>query len=154
MENTRTGEVKKIVVVEDDPTFLVFWERILSGIDGIEYELFRNSIEAKLFLEEVHCDLLISDVVMPTVNGYELARIACRKSRDCNVILTTAYGAALSHFDIGTQRFHLLHKPYTNISTLKRFIKHFVDLDTSIDDISEESSSENKDCPQVTEWKL
>ena len=67
---------------------------------------------------------------------------------------TAVPGTDLSRFDLSDCRFHLLHKPYGDISALKVFLRHIIDGDNSFDDLSEDSFSENEDYPQVTEWKL
>ena len=108
-----------------------------------------------MLLEEVPCQVLNSDIVMPGAYGYELARIACRRNPACRMVLTTGYGTDLSRFDLSDCRFHLLHKPYTDLGALKVFLRHLLgDEEPSFDDISEDSFSENEDYPQVTEWKL
>ena len=146
--------MKKIVVVEDEPILLSFWERVLSELGETDVAYFSNSIEARLFLEETPCALLISDIAMPDFSGYELGKVACRRKPESKIILTTAYGTDLSRFNLFGCKFHLLHKPYTDITALKRFIKYMIDGYGSLDDISEESSSENEDYPLVTEWKI
>lgn len=146
--------VANVVVVEDDPTFLKFWGRIMDEIGVKNYRLFSDSDEALAYLKEAPCSLLISDVIMTKINGYDLARKALKLYPGCNVILTTAYSTDLSRFLLADQRFHLLHKPYTDLAALKRFIKHIINGDTSFDDISEDSFSKNEDFPQVMEWKL
>jgi len=154
MEQLAKGEGAKVIVVEDDPTMLFFWERILREVGAIDYELYSDPIQAKARLEQEPFSLLISDIVMPDVYGYELARIACRRNPACNVLLTTGYGIDLSRFDLSDCRFHLLHKPYTDLTALKRFVAHLLRGDRYFDDLSEDSSSENEDYPQVTEWRL
>ena len=143
-----------VIVVEDDPIFLSFWKRFLENLGITDYELISNPYEAKARLERIDCNLLISDVNMQGINGYELAKIAIEKNPTCSVILTTAYGVNLSRFDLENTPFHLLHKPYTDLGELAKFIKHLLAGDTSFDDISEDSWSENEDYPQITEWKL
>lgn len=144
----------RVVVVEDDPTFLSLWERLLKDLDVTDFDLFSSPVEAGLFLEEMPCRVLISDVVLPVINGYELAKIACRRNPVCRIVLTTAYGTDLSRFDLTDCRFHLLHKPYTDLTALKRFMKHVINGDSSFGDLAEDSSSGNEDYPEVTEWKL
>ncbi|HPM41481.1 MAG TPA: response regulator [bacterium] len=154
MGQSLKGSFRKIVVVEDDPTMLFFWGRILKDLGVEDYELFSDAVEAKMLLQEIPCTLLISDIVMPGAYGYELARIARRRNPACTIVLTTGYGTDLSRFDLSDCRFHLLHKPYGDISALKVFLRHIIDGDNSFDDLSEDSFSENEDYPQVTEWKL
>jgi DNA-binding NtrC family response regulator len=144
----------KIIVVEDDPTLLSFWGRLLNELGVDDCELFSSPQEALLMLQEIPCRLLISDIVMPGIYGYELARIACRRNPACKTVLTTGYGTNLSHFDLADCRFHLLHKPYTDIAALKTFILHLLRGDAPFGDLAEDSWSENEDYPQVMEWKL
>lgn len=148
------GRGLEVVVVEDDPTFLHFWERILKELGIKRFRLIPDPGEAQKLLSTTKCNLLISDVVMPLFNGFQLAHVARDKNPDCNIILTTGYRTDLSHFNIDSNGFHLLHKPYTNLSALKTLIRHLLDHDSPYEDISEDSFSENKEYPQVMEWKL
>lgn len=155
MSSTTPRHRGNFVVVEDDPTFLSFWRRIFDDIGtGDECHFMSDPMEAKRFLEGHKCDMLISDIIMPVINGYELARIARGQSPSCEIVLTTAYGAELSRFDLAGYRFHLLHKPYINVTDIKLFVKHLIEGDRSFDDLPDESSTDNEDYPDVTEWKL
>lgn len=144
----------KIIVVEDDPTLLSLWGRLLRDIGVSDFDLFSDPWEASLLLGEMPCKVLISDVVMPKINGYDLAKIASRRNPNCNIILTTAYGTDLSRFDLADCHFHLLHKPYIDLAAIRRFVMHIVNGDSAFDDLAEDSSSENEDYPAVIEWKL
>lgn len=154
MKKDRRFSHSKVVVVEDDSTMLCLWNRILKDVGVTDCEYFSNPLEALSLLEKIPCQLLISDIVMPDAYGYELAKIASHRNPACQVILTTAYGTELSRFDLSDCRFHLLHKPYTDVTALKRFLVHLLNGDATCDDLASESSSENEDYPQITEWKL
>jgi DNA-binding NtrC family response regulator len=143
-----------VIVVEDDNTYLSFWKRFLDEMGITNYTLISNPYKARELLIKAGCRLLISDINMPDVNGYELTKVAHEHSPNCEIILTTAYSPNLSRFDFGACPFHLLHKPFSNLEELTKLIKHLVGGDSSMDDISEDSFSENEEFPQVTEWKL
>lgn len=143
-----------VIVVEDDDTYLQFWKRFLEDLGVTDYALITNPYKAKEMLIRGGCRLLISDVNMPDVNGYDLARIAIENHPSCQVILTTAYSANLSCFDLGSFPFHLLYKPFQNLEDLAKLVKHLLGQESSLDDISEDSFSENEEFPMVTEWKL
>lgn len=143
-----------VIVVEDDNTYLQFWKRFLDDLGIDDYVLITNPYKARDLLIKGGCKLLISDVNMPDINGYELAKIAIETRPECAVIMTTAYSANLSRFDLGSFPFHLLYKPFSNLEELAKLVKHLVKGETSMDDISEDSWSENEDFPMVTEWKL
>ena len=143
-----------VIVVEDDKTYLQFWKRFLEDLGITDYILITNSYKARDILTKGSCKLLISDVNMQDINGYDLAKSAIENNCSCSVILTTAYSANLSRFDLGNFPFHLLYKPFSNLTELAKLIRHLVKGETSLDDISEDSWSENEDFPAVTEWKL
>jgi CheY-like chemotaxis protein len=145
----------RILVVEDDQTYLLFWERFLRKL-GLpeEITLVVNPFEARDYLEKGECRLLISDINMSGLNGYDLARAACVRHPGIPIVLTTGYTAHLSHFDITGCPFHIIYKPFTDLEGLSKLILHLLAGDQSFDDLSEDSWSENEDYPLVTEWKL
>lgn len=152
----RRGQKKSglILVVDDDPVYTAFWQRMFRDMNVTGYVITHDPKEAKKILREKHVGFLISDIVMPSINGYELARYALRKNHDTMIVLTTAYGARLDHFELSHPHFHLLHKPYMNLSDLRKFLEHILGGDSSFDDMSEDSFSENDDYPEVMEWSL
>lgn len=144
----------RVLVVEDEPSFLSLWKRILDDLGVTNYTLCQNAVEAKKMIETESYELIISDVIMPKISGYDLAKTAIIHNPHCNVVLTTAYSANLSRFDLSDCRFHLLYKPYTDITAIKRFITYLLENDLTFDEMSEDSFSENEYYPQVIEWKL
>jgi CheY-like chemotaxis protein len=97
---------KTILVVDDDPLVLDYASnvledcgyRVLSAPDGA----------AALLLLRNHApiDLLFTDVVMPGLDGVEVARRACRENPGLKVLFTSGYAANV----IPAGR--LLQKPY------------------------------------------
>lgn len=151
------GQFKKparVLVVEDDPTFRSFWTRLFADMGVNNYVILSDPKEAIRYIERDHFTLLISDVVMPHLNGYQLAQYACKYHPEIQIVLTTGYSTDLSRFDLKDCRFHLLHKPYCNISEIKKLIGHLINGEDVFEDASEDSFSENEDYPLVTEWRL
>ncbi len=145
---------KRVLVVEDDPTMLAFWDRLLMQIGVEQRVLIMSPVQAKNLLERSSFDLLISDVIMPTLNGYELARFARMQQKDIEIVITTAYSTDLSRFDLKGLRMHLLHKPYLDLKGLATMIAHLLQGEDATIDADEDSWSDNEDYPEVTEWKL
>jgi len=142
------------LVADDDAVYLSFWRRILTDLGVDNFMLVQDPHEAEEILKSTPCKLFISDVIMPEINGYELAKIANELQPGCTVILTTAYGTNLYRFALENHKFHLLHKPYNDLNELKKFLEHLLAGDEKFDDISEDSCSENEDYPHLMEWKL
>ena len=56
-------------------------------------------------------DVVFSDVVMPGMNGVDLAREIRRRHPDLPVVLTSGYSHVLA--EEGPHGFDLVHKPYS-----------------------------------------
>jgi len=150
----KLNDFPRVMVVEDDPTFASFWMRLFDEMGIHDLKIVSDPIAAIRLLDKEAFTLIISDVVLPHVNGYELAKYALKKQPDIKIVLTTGYSTDLSRFDLTGCRFHLIHKPYSNIGEIKKLITHLIRGEDVFEDASEDSFSENEDYPLVTEWKL
>jgi FixJ family two-component response regulator len=79
-----------IYIIDDDKSVRRSFEILLhsAGMDCISY------VGAKEFLDEykqAECDLLLLDIHMPDMNGYELLKILRGKKINTPVIIVTAY---------------------------------------------------------------
>lgn len=86
-----TGSQTLILAVDDQPTILEVLVKILRNREQ-ELLLAGDSREALAILEETRPDLILLDVVMPGIDGFELCRQLKDKpaTRDIPVIFTTA----------------------------------------------------------------
>ena len=88
----------KILIVEDSKVQSAHLARILQGRD---YQVFQTSdgVEALEFLEKNQPTMVISDVTMPRMDGYDLSRKIRQnpRFRDMPVILVTAPDLHLGH---------------------------------------------------------
>lgn len=150
----KDGISKRVLVVEDDPTMLAFWDRLLMKMGVTQRVLLTSAVQAKNLLDRSDFDLLISDIIMPHINGYELARHAREQKGDIDIVLTTAYNTDLSRFDLKGLRLHLIHKPYIDLGGLSTMLNHLLHGESVFEDADEDSWSDNEDYPEVTEWKL
>lgn len=151
-----TGRPKNlsVVVLDDDPTYLKMWERIFKNIPDCNCRLTNNAEAAKKMIKTGHVDLVICEIILPTLDGYSIAELAHKFHPDANVLLTTAYDCNLTRFNLKNPHFSILYKPYNNINDIQRFITHLLHNENVYDDVSEDSFSENESYPQVMEWKL
>ena len=84
---------KRLLVVDDEPHLLRALEALLGGA-GFEVMTARSGSEAMVKLAQAVPDLIISDIRMPGINGYELARQLRDSSRTALVpiVFLTAKG--------------------------------------------------------------
>ena len=143
-----------VLVIETDPTYQKFWERIFSGITGCHADIIGDVESALGLLKANSIDLVISEVVLPHSNGYEIAEKTHKYHPLAEVILTTSYDCDLNRFDLKNPHFSILYKPFTNIGDIERFVRHILNHEDVFSDASEDSFSENDSFPEVMEWKL
>lgn len=84
---------KRLLVVDDEAPLLRALEALLAG-EGFEVTTARSGAEAMIKLAQSVPDLIISDIRMPGISGYELARQLRESSRTALVpiIFLTAKG--------------------------------------------------------------
>lgn len=151
---TKKTSSKSILVVEDDPTYLKLWEKMLPDLGISRFWPTATSEEALKVLQKNKIDILISDVVMPGLNGYGLAKAAKKKNPKVEILLTTGYQTDLSRFDLKHLRCHLLHKPYHNLNDVCALLIRLIKGENPFSGADEDSFSDNVDYPEVTEWTL
>ena len=79
----------RILVVEDDNGIRMLMEDALADA-GYEPVLACNGLEALEVLESKHIDLIILDIMMPKMDGYELLRQIRESGMDMPVLMVTA----------------------------------------------------------------
>jgi diguanylate cyclase (GGDEF)-like protein len=112
----------RVLVVDDDRVMRKVLEQILKSV-GHQVALAENGVQALQMLEEVRPHLIISDWVMPEMDGIALCReLRARKEiRSVYVILMTAHTApekVLEAFEAGADDY--VYKPITQKMFLAR----------------------------------
>lgn len=104
---------KTILVVDDEPGLLNLSTEILSQ-KGYQVLRAKDAREALKYLESESVDLLFSDVIMPDMDGYELAAIVQQKYPDIKIQLASGFNDK-RHLDMVDKSLYqnLIHKPYT-----------------------------------------
>ena len=82
----------KILIVEDDTELCRLFSHVLEK-NGYHTRMVSNGQEALDALAEEYVDLIISDIMMPVMDGYELVRSLRKKSVMTPVLMITARDA-------------------------------------------------------------
>ncbi|HKJ47606.1 MAG TPA: response regulator [Christiangramia sp.] len=64
--------MKRILVIDDSEVTLMLFESIFKGFDQITLETEANSEKAMERIQIVDYDLIITDLMMPVLNGFDL----------------------------------------------------------------------------------
>ncbi len=86
---------KKILIVDDEAHVLEFIKGALEASDeGYEIETARDGFEALIKIGSFHPGLLILDIMMPRLDGFEVCRRIKAESatKDIRILAVTAYG--------------------------------------------------------------
>ncbi|MCF8465909.1 MAG: response regulator [Sneathiella sp.] len=113
----------RILLAEDDEHLRPFLARSLENA-GHEVIAFSDGEDALPVLGTGQVDLLISDIVMPGMNGIELARIAKEKEPDLPVIFITGFSAvAMEALETVNGVSKVLSKPF-HLNSLVEAVKN------------------------------
>lgn len=83
----------KILVVDDEAPIREILQRGLTQMGGFSVELAQNGQEAIEKVEKDIFDLILTDLMMPEMNGMELLKIIKGTRPELPVIMMTAYGS-------------------------------------------------------------
>ena len=120
---------KRILVVDDEADVLDFL-RIYLGSFGWEVSLVSSTLEAFSLLENTAFFLVLTDIAMPEMDGYEFISTMKDRHIPSEVVLMTGFGYNPKHTLIKiykTIRYPCLFKPF-NRTKLAEAVKNAYDL--------------------------
>ena len=104
--------VARILLAEDDDSLRGFLERALAKA-GYHVIAFANGLEAFERLKEEPFTLLLTDIVMPRMDGIELARRASELDPELKIMFITGFAAVTLNTDTTAFRdTRVLSKPF------------------------------------------
>ncbi len=119
-EEINLSGTETILIVDDEPALVKLSSTILKQ-NGYHVFTAGNAQQALDILEKESVDLLLSDVIMPDMDGYQLAAAVMEKYPDIKIQLASGFSDD-RHLDMSDNSLHehLLHKPYHSKTLLKR----------------------------------
>lgn len=79
----------KILIVDDEPNILLSLEFIFKR-EGFNVYIARDGEEALSIIKEDHPEMVILDIMMPKVDGYEVCRYIKENDKNMKVIFLSA----------------------------------------------------------------
>jgi two-component system NtrC family sensor kinase len=81
----------QILIVDDDPGVSALCNRILAGA-GFEVEVANRPHDALRLLREKNYNLLLLDIRLPEIDGFELLRLARERDPELAIVIITGHG--------------------------------------------------------------
>lgn len=85
------NNIIKVLVAEDNSAVREFIVRAIQSMDGFHLTSVNDGQEALNRLTESKFDILITDIVMPNIDGITLALKAMREYEDLRIIMISGY---------------------------------------------------------------
>ncbi len=92
VKELKDGKMHRIILAEDDEDMRKFLVKALEKA-GYDVVSFGNGVEAYERLKEEPFTLLLTDIVMPEMDGIELARKAADLDPDLKIMFITGFAA-------------------------------------------------------------
>ncbi len=113
----------KVLVVDDNPQNLELLSAYIEDIPNVTIIPATNGMEALARVADQRPDLILLDIMMPKMSGFEVCRQlkADPKTRDIQIIMVTALNEVGDHeraVDCGTDEF--LTKPVNRVELITR----------------------------------
>src|SRR6185436_7977738 len=107
-----SGSMKKILIVDDEPAVLfALSEALADRRRGVKVATATNGNEAVTILESEKVDLVVTDLRMPEMDGFELMAWLRRSFPHLPVIVMTGF-AAETAARLGEGALEVLEKPF------------------------------------------
>ena len=126
---------KRILIVDDTPTNIRVLVPILMEHDKFQINIANNGRDALKLLEKVKPDLILLDIMMPEMDGFETCQIIKQDEslKDIPVIFLTAKNETedlARGFELGAADF--VSKPFNSVELMAR-VKTHIELKTNRD---------------------
>jgi len=96
-------EIKKILVVDDDPTLTALVSQCLKD-KGYEVTAVTEAVEGLEYAMKKNPDLIILDVMMPIINGFNFCRLLKQEEKHKNIpILLLTARSQMKDIEIGLE---------------------------------------------------
>jgi len=117
-ETSKTHQRKSILIVDDEPALRELSEEFLTQNNFTVFHA-QNAIEALKILADEKIHLMLTDAIMPGINGYQLANRVTKQHPEIKIIIASGYIEINSPHENTNPDYRYLEKPYRSSELLK-----------------------------------
>lgn len=92
-------EPQQLLIVDDDPAILSLLKDFFSSY-GYPFRMAQNGVEAIKLLEQFDATIIITDLLMPGMDGMELIREVKKNAPDTDIIVVTGFTKQYRYTDV------------------------------------------------------
>lgn len=119
VETTGAAQPLRVLVIDDDPDSAMIMQHVLGTRGGMDVTLVLDPNEALTLSEDQTWDVVVTDVVMPGMNGIELmTRLRQRWPALPVVTVTSQIGISAATYIISSRADDFLIKPIDPVALL------------------------------------
>lgn len=110
-----TDRERRLLIVDDEKDLLILLRKVLAKKCGCDVAIARSGKEALEKITSWHPDVIVTDIVMPDMDGLQLLNRVSELDRTISVVIMTGYGTiemAVTALKNGAYDF--LEKPFDN----------------------------------------
>ncbi|MCK9175334.1 MAG: sigma-54 dependent transcriptional regulator [Desulforhopalus sp.] len=111
----KEGTSKRLLIVDDEKDLLILLRKVLTKKCTCDVSIVQSGVEALEKITTWHPDVIITDIVMPDMDGLELLARVSELDRTVSIVIMTGYGTiemAVTALKNGAYDF--LEKPFDN----------------------------------------
>ncbi|MDQ3854636.1 MAG: response regulator [Thermoproteota archaeon] len=128
-EKKRKSDIKLLMIVDDDLDILTIMKKSLKSDAKINVYGFTSPVAAvqEFAINPQDYDAVISDIRMPAMNGFELARKILQINPSIKVFLTTAFEVNMKEFSVvfpSLKVSGIISKPFRPSELKNLILKH------------------------------
>ena len=117
----------KTILVIDDEDAILYMVKEMAMLKGYTVLTATNARDALSMLKDNDIDLLLSDIIMPDIDGYALVQQVMKNFKEIKIQLMSGYNDIEGKNDIPVELLNnILHKPFTSIQLMDKLAEHFV----------------------------
>jgi len=114
-ETSKPRGNERVLIVEDSPQIRKIAVQIVGAL-GYDVQQAADAETALAMLQRMHCDLVFSDLVLPSMNGIALAGEVRRLYPGTPVLLTSGFSSRIAAEDLRALGADFIAKPYRQAS--------------------------------------